>query len=86
MGFRVACWPNSTLTIQGRSIMAKRADLEPEIITLWRQHFPAGERKSLNVIDFYGWLSLNRADLLAFNAPGDKYQAVKAILYRHIEH
>ena len=65
--------------------MAKGADLEPKIISLWRHRFPTGERKSIKVVDFYDWLSLNRDDLLAFRARGDKYQAIKAILHRNIE-
>ena len=64
--------------------MVKRADLEPQIISQWLKR-PAGKRKDIDVLLFYGELSKDYPHLLSFRASGDKYQHLKSILRNHIE-
>jgi hypothetical protein len=63
----------------------KRSDLEPLIIAEWLKR-PAGKRTGMDVLDFYGQLASSGSYLLSFRAKGDKYQHLKSILVRHIEH
>ena len=64
--------------------MAKRADLEPQIVTEWLKR-PAGKRTGMDVVLFYSELSKCKSPLLSFRTSGDKYQALKSILRNHID-
>lgn len=64
--------------------MVKRADLEPQIISQWLKR-PAGKRKDIDVLLFYGELSKDYRISCRSGASGDKYQHLKSILRNHIE-
>ena len=65
--------------------MAKRADLEPEIIRAWLELRPVGQRGEGEILAFFGQLQRDRPHLLAFKSAADKYQVLKTILRGHIE-
>jgi hypothetical protein len=64
--------------------MAKRADLEPLIVSEWLKR-PVGRRTETDILMFYGEIQQQKPHLLSFRASGDKYQHLKTILRHHIE-
>ena len=64
--------------------MTKRSELEPRIITEWLRRSPE-RRCEGDVLDFYLDLERNDPELLSFQYPGDKYQAIKSIIRNHVK-
>ena len=60
--------------------MVKRADLEPELRRLWLER-PADQRRTIDVLTFFGELQQRRPDLLSFTSRPDPYQVLKSILH-----